>query len=211
MKILITGIILFASFQLKTDNLAVVVYPERNNILILGLENPVQALIEKNSKESVVLTAKNSIITKNEDDRFSIRPMEIGILTVNVCKVVRKDTIVIGTSEFRVRSLPDPEPFIGGRMGGRIDKKVLLAQSGVMARLTDSDFNFPIQIEEYSMIAIKDGNIIGSSRNEGPRFNKKTTSLVEQLQPKDKIIIYNIIIRWPGTTKQIRPMEFVIE
>jgi hypothetical protein len=108
MKALAVVIMFIAPLQIKSDMLVVIVANDRENILYVGVENPVSALIEKNTKDVVFLRTNNGIIDTHEVGRFSIIPQKKGVAIITVCKITKKDTIAIGNIPFRVKSLPDP-------------------------------------------------------------------------------------------------------
>jgi hypothetical protein len=203
--------LLFLSLHIKSNKLEVIVANNRENLLYVGLENPIEALIENASKHAVVLTTDNGRIEKEDGNRFSITPDHIGITKINVCKVVKRDTIVIGTREFRVRELPEPEALIGLFTGGPIKKAALITMGGVRVKLNGGDFEFLGSITEYTLIAIRDSSTVGMIKNTGAQYNDSTIEFIKKLQPKDHLVICGLIAKFPSQPRLIHPAEFIIE
>ena len=211
MKIITILFILMATLQIKSNKLEVAIENEKENILTLGVDNPLTALIESTSKRDVVLTTNNGTIEKAGGNRFIIHPANVGVAIVNVCKLVKKDTVIIDKREFRVHRLPEPEPYVGNKNGGHIKKKILLVQGGIRSFIC-CDFDAPVQILEYSLLVIRDTSTIGINQNIGARYTEKTIELLNRLQPNEHLLVYNLICNPPdGITTSLHPMEFIIE
>jgi GldM C-terminal domain len=212
MKSIAIASLLILSLQIKTTKPQVVVANTTENILYLGIVNPLEALIEKESKNTVILTTDNGSIEKTENSRFVIRPFYKGVAVVNVCKLVKKDTVIIDKREFRVSALPDPEPYIGANTdGGLVKKKFIISQGGIRSFIC-CDFEAPVQILEYSLLVIRDSSSIGISSNIGARYSDKSINLLNRLQPNDELFVYKLTCRTPdGLIRPLHPMEFTIE
>src|SRR5689334_16336416 len=101
MKLVWAAILALSLSHMHGDSLEVVVSNERENLLEYGAENYLEALIERNSKEAVILKADKAVIYRENGNKFRMRPTMIGPLAIKVCKLVKNDTVVIGIKEFR--------------------------------------------------------------------------------------------------------------
>ena len=119
MKIIAFGFLLLITTRIKTGNLAVVIANESENILYKDLDNPLKALVEKNSKESVFLSTDNGEIKRyGKNEEFVIRPVQTGITKITVYKVSKTDTVAMGVKVFRTIEVPLPVAYMGGKKGG---------------------------------------------------------------------------------------------
>lgn len=168
MKFLALLLFVIAAYRPETRQLAAVVANETENAVYLGLESKLQALIENSSGKSVILTTDNGHIDKIEDNRFTFVPSRTGIANVRVCKMRNNDTAVINTWQFRVRQMPEPVSRIGLLSGGHFKKENLLRMGGIIARLECCGFDYPVTIDGFTLIAMRDSSIIASLKVQDP-------------------------------------------
>ena len=172
----------YSSLQIKSNKLQVVVTNENENILTMGVENHLAALIESTPVKDVVLTTNNGTIKKEYSGEFFITPQQVGLCKINVCKILKRDTLVIGTKEFRVHPLPDPVARIAGLAGGIIKKTTAVKMGGIIAKLECCGFDFPVTITEFTLISTRDSTITGISKNPGYGYNESSAALLNRLQ-----------------------------
>jgi hypothetical protein len=212
MKIATSLILLTALFQIKMNSPSIVVSNDSENILLLGIQSPLTALIENVSKKEVILTTDNGTIERYENNKFYIIPAKVGLATINVCRLIKKDTVIVGKQLFRVHALPSPVVYIGLIKGGPIKRDFLIKQGGIIAKINCCGFDAPVQIKEFSFVVIRDSSSIVVNRNIGPKFTDKTKTILEQSQDNDRLIIYDLLALTPDyITRQLDPIEYTIE
>lgn len=180
----------------------------RNNILILGIENPLEALIENAPASSITLRTDNGKINQTgQPNKFVIIPDKLGETQIYVYKRKR----LVDSVVFRVHRMPPPTLFVGIKSGGTIKKSVTLTQGGVIARYENTDFEAPVKVVDYRVFLIRDSAFVGMSLNIGNRFNEKTKFLVEQSKTGDILLFTSIHVKGvDGETIAIVSRDYTI-
>ncbi len=123
----------------------------RMNVFYRGLDNPFD-IAAGIPKEDLEVEMTNGRVTKS-GDAFIIRPTELdeqGRRTkISVYAKVGGTRKLIGTTDWRVKKVPDPVAQVAGMSGGDIRKERLQVEDGVMAILQDFDFNFKYTITQF--------------------------------------------------------------
>ncbi len=184
-----------------------------NDFFYVGMQTPLEALVEGLSCKSITLKASDGKIEK-VDCSFIYYPSKIGIDTISVFATKSRITKKIGTVHFLVKEIPDPEPEIGGISKGTIKKGFLMAQQGVGASVLMTSYGHKehIQVDSFTIVIFRNKSIIFSNDNIGNIFNHSITTAFESLQTGDKITITNIkATTVTSTTLSLRPIEFDIQ
>jgi hypothetical protein len=199
-------------FQLHpSGQLECVVANARENIIHVGIDNPMEVAVEKTSKSSICLTTDNGTITKTENGyMYIMHPVRVGETKINVCKISKRDTIVVCTKFFRAKKLPSPVAYIGNLSEGVVSKKQLTAMGGIISRIEGFDINMPLEVKEYLFVVIRDNTAIGVSKNFGPRYNDKTKALLQNLQAGDNVIVTGITVKMSYELRKVAALEYTI-
>ena len=186
---------------------------DKNNIAILGVDNPLTCVVQKYPSKIVVLTSNNGIVTNQGDGRYNFRPKEIGTAEIIVKAKTKKGYKQIGIYNLRVHSLPEPTATIGGSYtNGSMTKAQFIAMGGVIARLKNSDFEAPFQVLSYQITAIHENNCLFNHKNIGAVYNDSLKENLSKIMPGDKIIIYDVLCRGAsGDTASINTMVYTIK
>ncbi len=187
---------------------ATVIACTRNNILILGVENPLEASIENAPVSSITLSTDNGTITHGDrPNKFVIIPARMGETQIYVYKKKR----LVDSVVFRVKRLPPPTLFVGIKSEGTIKKSVTLIQGGVIAKYENTDFEAPVKVVDYRVFLIRDAAFVGMSLNVGNRFNEKTKFLIEQSKTGDCLLFTSIHVKGvDGETITIVSRDYTI-
>lgn len=124
------------------------------NVLYAGYANPVSVSVPGIPSEQVQLAVDNGTLTRSGSD-YICTPSNIGEAEFTVSAFIEGRSQVMGRYKFRVRQLPDPQPFIeyddNGvskryRGGTGLPKNVLLGCEGIVAAIDDGLLNVEFKV-----------------------------------------------------------------
>ena len=143
----------------------VAVSADKMNVLYIGVDNPL-TITAGVGAEKVNATFTGGTIARVQGAKWVAKPSKPGEHSVNVI-VDGKSTPV----RYRVKYLPNPASFVGGKRGGPMGAADLKAMGGVIARLEDSDFEAAFKVVSYRVGAVGGKYpIYQTSTNDGNRW-----------------------------------------
>lgn len=204
-------IILIAAL-VTNEKYQAVIAPTNNNIAVVGVDNPLEALIENTSANAIALKTNNGSISQVDNtNRFIFIPKNSGPAIIYAYKKTLSGEKLVDSIVFRCKHLSPPVIFVGSYANGGIPKRYLLAVGGILARLENSDFEYPVKINNYRVIAIRNNSLIATVFNESNRFADTTLSLIRSLQKDDLLIFSSVSVTGAdGRTITISGKEFII-
>ncbi len=117
----------------------------------------------------------------------------------------------MGSADFRVKRVPDPQATVAGRSSGLIAKSALTAAGGIIPKMPD-DFEFELYFEivSFSFVTVKSGDIFERT-GRGNRFSPEMQSLIDGSQRGTKIWIENIVAKGPDGNRQLGTISLQIQ
>jgi len=185
----------------------------RMNVFYKGLDNPFD-IASGIPKEDLQVEMTNGKVAKS-GDTFLIRPTELdeqGRRTkVSVYANVGGTRKLIGTTDWRVKKVPDPVAQVAGISGGDIRKERLQVEDGVMAVLEDFDFDFKYKVTEFEIQTTIAGGYIDRKTSKSNRFSPEQKEQLKRVQPESIVYISNIkAIGDDGSTRDLDPISFKV-
>ena len=173
---------------------------EKQNILIVGLENPITIAADGYPCKSLILSTNNGTITQRENlCHFVIVPDHPDIqLIVTIKAKTSKGIKDLGVKNFRAKCLPPPAIYILGKNTGNISAKRIHQAIAPVAVQERAEICGNFRITDFTIqVMQKDKNILTKQLHNanGVRFSDdaETQKTIETLQPNDKLIIKDII------------------
>ena len=168
---------------------------------------------------AVQATISNGSLTRN-GDTWIAHVSKVGTeAVISVSAQLEGRTQSVGSMTFRVRKLPDPNPYIAVRGADgnathykgtprRISKAALMSASGLGAAIDDDILNVTYQVVSFSTIFFDQmGNAIPEISN-GSKFSARQIEQFKRLKPGKSFFISNVKAKGPdGITRDISPME----
>ncbi len=198
------------SYEVATPNL--VVSPTKMNVFYRGVDNPVDVSVAGYSAKDIAPSMSNGSISKAATG-FIVRPGKDAKALVGVT-VTNPD----GTKksmpgiEFRVKNVPNPTPFFGGKSVNdeTIKKTELTASQGVIAKMLDFEFDLKFDVVEYRVTMIVGGTPI-EKMTKGPAVSSDMKEMFSKAKPGQKIYIEGIKARGPdGTVRNLGSLAFKV-
>lgn len=185
------------------------------NVFYKGLDNPFEVSGGAIPNENLEVRMTNGDIVKHGDD-YIIKPTELdeqGRRTkVSVYANIGGERRLIGTSDWRVKQVPDPVAQIDGRSGGDIRKEVLAIQQGISAVLEDFDFEFKYTVTQFTLETSAQGGYTNRYPGKGNRFTSEQLEALKRVNPGSWIYIADIKAKGDdGSTRDLKPISFKVK
>lgn len=105
-------------------------------------------------------------------------------------------------AKFRVKAIPPPEASIGRKRNAEISHAFLKANLGLIADLSGFDIQAVYRVTTFNYAIIRNKKVIKNGTNESAKFDDKTKTDFSNLEPKDKVLFYNISCKAPDSRIQ---------
>ena len=185
------------------------------NVFYRGLDNPFDVGGGGIPQENLEVTMTNGSIQKRGND-FIINPNELDELgrrtTVSVHANIGGERRLLGTSNWRVKRVPDPVAQVAGIAGGSIRRERLVIEDGVMAVLEDFDFEFRYTVTQFRVEISAAGGYVNFFESNSNRFTEEQKEQFRRLNPNSLIYISNIrAVGDDGVAVDLDPISFKIQ
>ena len=183
------------------------------NVFYRGVDNPVSISVSGVPQENL-----EASITKGRIQRggggWIVRPAsgpEGEVVSVRVSARIENQLRFMGSMEFRVKDVPNPEALVSGRSQGVISLSDLTRAGGVTAELRNFDFDLEFTITEFTVSAVLSGGFTQSQTSTTPKFTKAQYDIITQLRSGQRLTIDNIKAVGPdGKSRILNSIVFKI-
>ena len=187
---------------------------EKMNVFYRGLDNPFD-ISGGIPKENLEVDMTNGKITK-VGDKFVVRPTDLDEqgkrTTITVYATMNGVRKLVGTTNWRVKKVPDPVAQVDGKSGGDIRREVLAISDGVLAVLEDFDFDFKYKVTQFELGTTGSGGYYVGKASKSNRFTPEQKELLKRATPGSKVFIDNIkAIGDDGSTRDLKGITFTVK
>jgi gliding motility-associated protein GldM len=189
---------------------SVVISPTKMNVFYESVENPVMISVPGVASSELSVNPSNNINLRKVGKDYIVTPKPGNAgrkATITVSASGRR----IGSSEFRIKRVPNPVAMVAGKMDGNIAKNLLLAQGAVFAEMgEDFDFDLEFKVTRFTVSVIKDGYVQDASSTSN-RFTEDQRELIGGMSRGSKIYIENISAVGPDNTpRKLNTITFTL-
>ena len=180
---------------------------EKMNVFYIGVDNPVSV-----SAPMPNFTASGPGLSKTSKGYVMRPPKTAKTVTITVTGEDESGKKVkLGSSEFRVKRIPDPVSSIVGKSGSfPIKKAALNAASTVQAQMDNFDFEVNVNVSSFKFSTVKSGMITEEKVN-GFRLNGTCKNMISGATRNQKFYIEDIKCKMPdGTTRSLAPIIITV-
>ncbi len=183
-------------FEYEVGQRSVSVSADKMNVLYIGVENPltISAAGVSSNALNVSGTGGGISLTPQGGAAYMAKVTTVGEAKINISGGGLPPT----TKMFRVKSIPDPVPMIGGQMGGAFQTGAFKAQQGIYAQLKDFDFDAKCSIVSFQLVYLPRGSDAKTQPVTGGTYNGEAKAMVNQAKPGDRYSYEQIRTRCPG-------------
>jgi len=182
---------------------------DKMNVLYIGVPNPLTVSAAGVPLDQVKASCTGcGSFSPNGAGKYTAKPTAQGKATVSITANGKN----MGSSEFRVKRIPDPVPMIGTRKSGTaISTGELAAQTYLRAVLDGFDFDAKFDVLSYNVMLAAPGKAAWRGTNSGPRFNGEVRNALSKARPGFYVFFTDIKAKGPdGTTRDIGAANYVV-
>ena len=119
----------------------------------------------------------------------------------------------MGSMEFRVDRVPDPDAVVGGNTSVKIEKELLMAFDGVYAKMPEwFKFDLSFKVTGFTVSTTDKGGYVIDLESKSNKFTPEQQNLFSKLNRGQKITIEDITAVGPdGSTRPLRPIVLRIK
>jgi gliding motility-associated protein GldM len=128
-----------------------VVSPDKMNVLYIGVPNPVTVSAPGVPTSALNVSMSGGSISGSAG-HYTVKVSNIGDAKITV---TGEKGMVLGSSAFRVKRIPDPKAQFGGKSGGSTSAANLRGQDRLFAKLEGFDFDAKFNVTRFTLFIIK--------------------------------------------------------
>ncbi len=189
---------------------SVVVSPTKMNAFYIGLDNPVDISAAGIPTSDLNVTATGATISRSGSGWIVKPANNTAKASINVSAKTADGVKSLGSKEFRLLRVPNPEATVGGLSGGKIKAGVLKAQAGVFAEMKDFVMDVQFKVTAFTVSTVKAG-FLTSERSTSASFTPAQKSLINGLQKGQKFYIEDVQATGPGGVRKLSPLSFTVD
>ncbi len=185
---------------------SVTIAPTQMMILYQGLKNPISVSSPGLAANQIEVSVSVGTIEKTSDGNYLVSvPSGQNIAVVSAYANVDGKRTMLGSYEFKIKRVPNPQATIAGSVGGKIDKSTLLAAGGIIPDMGDFEFgDYHFTITSYQCNTIVNGDYKPSGTINGGQFKGEVLNIINKAKRGDKLMFENIQAKGPdGNTRSL--------
>jgi hypothetical protein len=189
----------------------VVVTCDKNNVLYIGVDNPISVAAANYLSDQIIVKADPGSI-EVFNGRYSYRGTEPGSVRITVYK--KSNLKEIGSWSFRLRYIPDPVAKVSAWSNGNNNARaiILKSQNWIRADLEDFDYDAMFRVDSFTLnVFYRDSCVIKEVFNFGNKFNNEVSETLKTIKNGDIVMFKHIYVIGPdGRRRLISPLVLTI-
>jgi gliding motility-associated protein GldM len=168
---------------------------DKMNVLYIGVDNPLSIAASGGGDDKVNATINNGTMTRTGNGKWNARVTKVDDNTVITVTV---DGKLAGSSQFRVRTIPDAQAYVGNQpSGSEISAGAFKAQPGVAAGIKNFPFQLDYSVVSYTFTCDTDDDIISIPATGALFQGSVKTALDRHVKAGRMVTIENIRVKGP--------------
>lgn len=176
-----------------------VVSADKMNVLYVGVPNPVSVSAPgvQLDKVHASISGEGSSIS-GSNGHYVAKVTEPGKAVFTVTGEVDGKPRVLGTTEYRIKRIPDPIAKFGGIGSGRLSAGAIKAQAGVAAVLEGFDFDAHFEVVKFTMSVNKARALdLFTDVSNSAVLTPSMRNALQGISPRDRVSIDDIMVKGP--------------
>ncbi|HEX3385568.1 MAG TPA: GldM family protein, partial [Mucilaginibacter sp.] len=137
-----------------------------------------------------------------KDGKYTATVSSLGETNVTVSGQVGGKNVVLGTTKFRVKRIPDPKPQFAGKSGGNTAAANIRAQNKVFVKLEGFDFDAQFNVTRFTLLIVKPRQDPISYPSTGAELTSQMRAAMATVTPGTLVIFKDIIAVGPDNTQR---------
>ncbi len=183
---------------------------DKMNVLYIGVDNPVTIAASGGGDDKVQATISNGSLTRVGPGKYIAR---VNTVNDNTLITVTVEGKMAGASQFRVRTIPEAQAYVGGKPSGEnITAGAFKAQGGVGAGIKNFPFELEYDVVSFTFTCDTDDDIV-ILPNQGANFSPAVRNAMNQhVQAGRTVTIDEIRVKGPdGRTTKAPSLVYYIK
>jgi len=179
-----------------------VVSPDKMNVLYIGVPNPVSVSAPGIPKEKLHVSIGQGSLSGSAGHYTAMVNTISDNDVVTVSGEVNGKNVVLGTTKFRVKRIPDPKAQFAGKSDGSTSSVNIKAQNRVFAKLDNFDFDATFNVTRFTLIVVKPRQDPITIQTTGADLSSAQRTAINSIGPGSTVIFKDIIAVGPDGTQR---------
>lgn len=188
-----------------------VVSPDKMNVLYIGVPNPVSVSAPGIAREKLKVSMSGGSLSGSAG-KYTATVSSTGTAQITVSgEISPGKNIVLGTTEFRVKRIPDPKARFAGKSSGTMNSVQVKSQNKVFAILDNFDFDAKFNVTRFNLIIAKPRQDAVILSGTGNTFTAAMRSAISGVTAGSRVIFEDIIAVGPdGSQRGLDPIVITV-
>ncbi len=185
-----------SEFEYEVGQRSVTVSATKMNVFYMGVENPVAVSAAGIPSAQVKVSMSGGDISRNGDVTYTVKvPGPNG----SKATITVSGPGITETREFRVKRIPNPDPKLGGQLGGgKVGNGTFKGYSAIIPVLDNFDFDARCNIAGFQLVRVAKRQDPEFAANRGTKIDGQAAALQGKAVPGDKYFFQDIKCKCPG-------------
>jgi gliding motility-associated protein GldM len=170
---------------------------DKMNVFYKGVDNPVTISVPGVPNEKVRASISNGSLSPTGGGHYIVRVTGGTEAVINVSAEMDGGSRPMGSTKFRVKSIPTPVPRVANKNGGNFSKAEIIASPYVTAALENFDFDLKFNVVSYTFTYKGGGGDLLDISGQGMMLNDQMKNLISKSKRGDRFYFDNIIAAGP--------------
>ncbi|MBN2728606.1 MAG: gliding motility protein GldM [Bacteroidales bacterium] len=170
---------------------------DKMNVFYIGVDNPVTVSVPGVPIDKVRANISNGSMSPTGNGKYTVRVTGGATTTISVSAELESGSRSMGSTEFRVKPLPTPKPYVANKPGGNYSASELIASPFVTAVMENFDFALTYTVVSYTFLAKNNAGDLIPKQGVGYAFNAEMKSLIQGSRRGTRFWVEDIIARGP--------------
>jgi hypothetical protein len=150
--------------------------------LYLGIDNPLSIAVSGVPAEKVSATISHGKLSKRSGIKYVANPETRDNAIIDVFVEIDGQKKKVESMEFRIQTVPVPIAKVAGKVGGYIDKNILISQKGIILELENFSLDVKFSVVQFSVSTISKGSAI-TKMSTSSAFTDHQKTMFNDLKP----------------------------
>jgi gliding motility-associated protein GldM len=192
---------------------SLVVSADKMNVFYKGVDNPVSVSVPGVPADKLSVSISNGSLTKGKDG-YMVRVKSGNETVIRVGATMPDGSKKsMGEAKFRVKTIPNPVPYVAQQTGSAIVKKVILKNTNkIFAKMENFDFDLTPIVTGYVFSTTVSGGALVEEKVKGANLNASVQNLIDKSKVNSKVYFEKIEVKMPdGSVRELGPISLKLQ
>ena len=196
------------SYFVLTPSLSVAA--TKMNVFYASVDNPI-SISASGVPESQIQPSISTGTIRRDGKGWVVRVPLGEKATITVTHNDGKASRRMGSSEFRIKRVPDPKAYIANTDGGPVQKSMLLASRAIIPRMPDDfDFDLNFEIVSFRFMGVRGGDV-WERPGTGNILTQEMQTFISNCKRGERLWIEDIVARGPDGNRKLGTIGLTVQ